>query len=87
MLLCTPRRCRRSPALCAAVSRHVDIEPLKSEGNIGGDAGGDLFDAVQICLGQSPSGNCTCVAPSGCGGYIGPIGTWDTSNVTDMSDM
>ena len=69
------------------MSRHVDIEPLKSEGSIGGDAGGDLRQAVQDCLGESSSGDCTCAAPNGCGGYIGPIGKWDTSSVTTMHDM
>ena len=41
-----------------------------------------LKDAVQSCLQETPNGNCTNFAMDN-----GPIGTWDVSRITDMSEM
>ena len=49
----------------------------------GGSPNDDLKSAVQACLQEQARGNCKC--SSGCGGFSGPIGTWDTSKVTDMT--
>ena len=44
-----------------------------------------LKAAVDACIQESSSGDCTC--ENGCGSYDGPIGQWNVSRVTNMSRL
>ena len=54
---------------------------------VGQDAA--LKAAVVKCVEEDPTGNCTCAGTtcSTDARFQGPIGTWDTSSVTNMRKM